>query len=202
MQCILQLNGTENKKCSPWTSPLKHFGTGEALEAQTWDCLNITLAQKWHSAFFKFLQEKGFLAWQQICRHHKARTLHSFNMCRKFLLSSLEPFFCRNLKNVGMSFLANMMLRQSRIGASRASPAQKLQGLRVITLDSGIDVGQGITVGPGKLFKKNKHRALNKHRAWTKCPNLCYKNPIKLENICRPWGKFQNLINLGPLIRL
>jgi hypothetical protein len=72
----------------------------------------------------------------------------------------------------------------------------------LITLESGIDVGQGITVGPGKFVKKNKRRALNKHRAWTKCANLCYKKPIKLENICRPWEKIQNLINVGPLIRL
>ena len=28
------------------------------------------------------------------------------------------------------------------------------------------------------------------------------QNTIKLENICRPWQKFQNLINVGPLIRL
>ena len=70
------------------------------------------------------------------------------------------------------------------------------------TLESGIDIGQGISIGPGKFVKKNKRRALNKHRAWTKCANLCYKKPIKLENICRPWEKFQNLINVGPLIRL
>ena len=72
----------------------------------------------------------------------------------------------------------------------------------VSTLESGIDVGQGITVGPGKFVKNNKRRALNKRRASTKCANLCYKKPIKLENTCRPWGKFQNLINVGPLIRL
>ena len=64
------------------------------------------------------------------------------------------------------------------------------------TLESWIDVGQGITVGPGKVVKKNKRRA------WTKCANLCYKKPIKLENICRPWEKFQNSINVGPLISL
>ena len=34
----------------------------------------------------------------------------------------------------------------------------------------------------------NEHRALNKDR--------------KLENIRSPWKKFQNLINVGPLIRL
>ena len=40
--------------------------------------------------------------------------------------------------------------------------ARKLQSL-IITLESGIDVGQGINVGPGKLGKKNKRRALNAH---------------------------------------
>ena len=53
-------------------------------------------------------------------------------------------------------------------------------------------------VEPGKFVKKNKHRALNKRRAQTKCAKLCYKEPIKLENICRPWKKFQNSINVGP----
>ena len=67
---------------------------------------------------------------------------------------------------------------------------------RVGTLESWIDVGQGITLGPGKFVKNNKRRA------WSKCANLCYKKPIKLENICRPRKKFQNLINVEPLIRL
>ena len=40
-----------------------------------------------------------------ICKNHVGRPLHSFNKCRKFLLSSLETFFCRNLKNARMSFL-------------------------------------------------------------------------------------------------
>ena len=67
---------------------------------------------------------------------------------------------------------------------------------KVHTLESGIDVGQGINVGPGKFVKRNKRRAQ------TKCAKLCYKKPIKLENICRPWKKFQHLINVGSLIRL
>ena len=41
-------------------------------------------------------------------------------------------FFCRNLKNFGMSFWANVMLGLSRLRASRASPALKSQGLRVV----------------------------------------------------------------------
>ena len=51
----------------------------------------------------------------------------------------------------------------------------------MITLESGIDVGQGISVGPEKFIKKNKRRALNKHRAWKKCAKLCYKNPSNLK---------------------
>ena len=40
-----------------------------------------------------------------------------------------------------------------------------LSPIWLVTLESGIDVGQGINVGPGKFFKNNKHRALNKGRA-------------------------------------
>ena len=40
-----------------------------------------------------------------ICKNYVVRPLHSFNKCRKFLSSSLETFFCRNLENIGMSFL-------------------------------------------------------------------------------------------------
>ena len=53
------------------------------------------------------------------------------------------------------------------------------------TLEFGIDVRQGINVGPGKFGNKDKRRAL-----------------IKLENIHSPWKKFQNLLKVGPLIRL
>ena len=70
--------------------------------------------------------------------------------------------------------------------------------IMTFTLESGIDVGQGINLGPEKFVKKNKRRALNKHKAWTKFAKLCYKKTIKLENICRPWKRFQNLINVGP----
>ena len=45
---------------------------------------------------------------------------------------SLETFFCWNLKNVRMSIWANVMLRKSRLWASRASPAQKSRSLRVV----------------------------------------------------------------------
>ena len=68
----------------------------------------------------------------KFAKNHVARPLLSFNKCRKSLLSSLEFFFCRNLKNFGISFWANVMLRQSRLQASRASPAQKSRGLRVV----------------------------------------------------------------------
>ena len=94
--------------------------------------------------FFKFLQIKIFRLDKKapahfytifgvvICKNHLARPLLSFNKCRKSLSSSVEIFFCRNLKNVGMSFWANVTLRQSCLRASRASPAQKSRGLRVV----------------------------------------------------------------------
>ena len=36
------------------------FWAGEALEARTRDCLNITSAQKWHSAISQISAEKSF----------------------------------------------------------------------------------------------------------------------------------------------
>ena len=38
------------------------FWAGEALEAGRQDCLNITLAQKWHSNIFQISAEKSFRA--------------------------------------------------------------------------------------------------------------------------------------------
>ena len=40
------------------------FWAGEALEAWTWDYLNITLAQKWHSDIFQISADKSFQALQ------------------------------------------------------------------------------------------------------------------------------------------
>ena len=51
------LEQTTLKSCDFWA--------GEALEAQTRDCLNITLAQKWHSNIFQISAEKSFQAWQK-----------------------------------------------------------------------------------------------------------------------------------------
>ena len=94
-------------------------------------------------SFFKFLQKivsrldkranEHFCIISRVvsCKNHVGRPLHSFNKCRKFLLSSLESFFCRNLKMSECHFWADVMLRQPRIWASRASPAQKSQGLRI-----------------------------------------------------------------------
>ena len=47
-------------------------------------------------------------------------------------MSRQKTFFCRNLKMAECHFLAHVMSRQSHVQASRASPAQKSQGLRVI----------------------------------------------------------------------
>jgi hypothetical protein len=49
-----------------------------------------------------------------------------------------------------------------------------------------INGGPLINIGLGQFGKNNERRALNKHR--------------KLENIHSPWKKFQNSINVVPLI--
>ena len=41
------------------------FRAGESLEARARDCLNITLAQKWHSDIFQISAEKSSQAWQK-----------------------------------------------------------------------------------------------------------------------------------------
>ena len=48
-------------------TPLKPCGfwAEEALEAQIWDCLNITSAQKWHSDIFQISAEISLQVWQK-----------------------------------------------------------------------------------------------------------------------------------------
>ena len=68
-------------------------------------------------SYFEFLQKKVSLLVKNtpenfcinlgvvIWKNHVAKHLDSFNKCRKFLLSSQETCFCRNLKNDRTSFL-------------------------------------------------------------------------------------------------
>ena len=51
------------------------FWAEEDLETWTWDYLNITLAQKWHFTFSKFLQKK-------VSRLEKRNFLYFLNECR------------------------------------------------------------------------------------------------------------------------
>ncbi len=48
-----------------------------------------------------FFINLGVMIWKS----HEAKHLDSFNKCRKFILSSQETCFCRNLKNDRTSFL-------------------------------------------------------------------------------------------------
>ena len=121
---IDHLSGHENNKCSPWkvdeeiTLKPCYFWAGEDLESRTRGCLNITSAQIWRSGIFSNFCRKKFLGLTKkllhffcivlgvvIFKNHVAKPLDSFNKCRKIILSCRETFFCRNLKNVGMSFL-------------------------------------------------------------------------------------------------
>ena len=63
-----------------------------------------------------------------ICKNHVARPLYSFNKGRKSLLSSLETFFCRNLKNVGMSFLGRCNVETVSPPGFQGLSCPKVQG--------------------------------------------------------------------------
>ena len=91
-------------------------------------------------AFFKFLEKKVFRLDKKapahfytilgvvICKKHMARPLYSFIKCRKSLLSSLETFFCRNLKNVGMSFLGQCNVETVSPPGFQGLSCSKVQG--------------------------------------------------------------------------
>ena len=74
---IDHLSGYENEKCSPWNKTPCYFWAGEALEARTQGCLNVTSAQKWHSVIFQISAEK--VSW-----HHIIFFLHLLNESRGF----------------------------------------------------------------------------------------------------------------------
>ena len=90
--------------------------------------------------FFKFLQKKVFRLDKKapayfytilgviVCKNHVARPLHSFNKCRKIILLSLETFFCRNLKNVGMSFLGRCNVEVVSLPGFQGLSSSKVAG--------------------------------------------------------------------------
>ena len=132
---ILQPSDPENKKCSPW----KVFWAGEALEAWMRDCLNITSAQNWHFDIFQISQKKVSRLDKRNFLYllNKYRGLHTWFLqiitpkivwkCAGALLSSRKIW-----KMAECQFWTNVMLRRSHVWASRATPAQKLQILRVV----------------------------------------------------------------------
>ena len=112
--------------------------SNSAWEALRRDCLNITSAQKWHSDILKFLQ-KNFpdLIKEISCTYVTWFLL----ITAPKLYKNLEEPFCQAgklfsakiWKLASCHFWAIVMLRQSRLRATRASPAKRLQGLRVVS---------------------------------------------------------------------
>ena len=123
-KAVHQISDPENKKCSHWN----FFGTNHPqnlrfLSRRGPRSLDMRLSQHYIGPKMTFRHFSNFcrkkvsrldkkapaqfytILGVVICKNHVARPLHSFNRGRKSLLSSLETFFCRNLKNVGMSFL-------------------------------------------------------------------------------------------------
>ena len=121
---IDQISDPENKKCSPWkVFGIKHPQILQLLSRRGPRSPEARLSQHYMGPKMTFRHfsnfcRKKFLGLTKkapvhfytifgvvIFKNHMARPLHSFNKCRKFILSSLETFFCRNLKSVVMSFL-------------------------------------------------------------------------------------------------
>ena len=119
------------------------FWAGEALEAQRRDCLNITSTHKWHSIIFQISAEQSFQAWKKVpAQFYTILGVAIWKIMWQdhyiYSISAENPFYqawkffsAEIWKMLECHFLANVMLRQSRLWATRASPAQKWQGLRV-----------------------------------------------------------------------
>ena len=95
-------------------------------------------------SFFKLLQKKVSQLVKKaqahfyptlgvvICKNHMVRPLHSFNKYRKILFSSMETFFCRNLENVGMSFLGQCNVEIVPVPGFQGLSCSKTVGCRVV----------------------------------------------------------------------
>ena len=123
-KAVHQISDPENKKCSHWN----FFGTNHPqnlrfLSRRGPRSLDMGLSQHYIGSKMTFCHFSNFcrkrfpslskrllhisiqLWGLYFVKNHVVRPLHSFNKYRKFLFSSLETFFCRNLENVGMSYL-------------------------------------------------------------------------------------------------
>ena len=116
------------------TLKLIDFWAGEALEARP--------GPKWRSETFQIYADKIFQAWKKSSYWMKVEVLPQ-DFCKlqpSKLFKNVQEPFCQVWKLFSAEiwkmsechFRANVMLRQSHLRASMASPAQKSMGLRVI----------------------------------------------------------------------
>ena len=131
------LEQTSLKPCNFWA--------GEALEARRRESLNITSTRKWHSDIFQISAEKNFpdlikeiscTYWMnvEVLPHDfcKLQPLKLYKIVQEPFCQARKLFSAEIWKMAECHFWADVMLRQSHLRASRASPAQKSQGLRVV----------------------------------------------------------------------
>ena len=130
-----------------WNKPPSHLATFEQERPQKPRHKTVSTLH-WPKndilPFLKFLQKKVFWLDNKvlahfyttfgvvICKNKVGRPLHLFIKCRKFLFLSLETFFCRNLKNITMSFFGRSNVETVPCPGFQGSPAQTSQGLRVV----------------------------------------------------------------------
>ena len=148
-KAVHQLSDPENKKCSHW----KFFGTiylqtlwflsrrgprspdmglsQHYIGSEMTFCHFSNFCRKKFSSLTKKLLHISIQIWG--LKFAKTMWLDFYNHSMQ-KISSVKPgnFFLQKFGNVGISFLADVMLRRSHVWAFRASLAQKLQGLRMV----------------------------------------------------------------------
>ena len=159
------------------TDPVKppsNLATWEALDAWMRGCLKIKSAQKWQSPIIKFLK-KSFPAQQKsfciflynfgdcivICKNHVAKPRDSFAQIWKM---------------TECPFWADVMLRQPcirPIRASRASPASKWPGLRVVLFQKLCFLGESLRY----IFELFAHETNLKKKSAVWICSLIFKIP-------------------------
>ena len=126
-----------------WNKPPSNPWTFEQERPQKPGCETVSTLH-WTKndipTFFKFLRKKVSRLDKKapahvytilgivVCKKHVERPLYSLNKCRKSLLSSLETFFYRNLKNIGMSFLGQCNVETVLPPGFQGLSCSKVQG--------------------------------------------------------------------------
>ena len=105
----------------------------KGLENECFLIIDTTFCRKTFPGLTKkFLHIFVYLWGLKFEKNHVVKPVDSFNKCKKIFCQAWKLFSAEIWKLTEFHFWADIMLKQPRVRSSRASPAQKLQGFRVI----------------------------------------------------------------------